>query len=80
MMLTSYPAAWQALYHRRHYDTEDPVIAYGRRTHVPFAWAAAGAGGAAAGAGGGGGVDAPATGRAAPRTGAGAGAPRTPPP
>ena len=55
MMLTSYPAAWQALYHRRHYDTEDPVIAYGRRTHVPFAWAAAGGAGAAGRAGGGGG-------------------------
>lgn len=38
MLLTSYPAGWQALYRRRSYHAEDAVILQSREALRPFTW------------------------------------------
>lgn len=39
IILTNYPAAWQARYTQAGYVDSDPTVLHGRRTQVPLIWA-----------------------------------------
>ncbi|MDR3428317.1 MULTISPECIES: autoinducer binding domain-containing protein [Silvimonas] len=40
-MVNNYPVAWQHCYQSKHYITQDPTVAIGLRSTIPFVWSEA---------------------------------------